>query len=42
MPIYYFTELIGLACEINGVKKWLSRHITEPLSLLKELELWTN
>jgi len=40
IPIYYFTELIGLACDIKGLKKWLSRHITEPLSLLKELELW--
>ena len=42
MPIYYFTELIGLACDIKGVKKWLSRHITEPLSLLNELELWNS
>ena len=42
IPIYYFSELIGLACDIKGLKKWLSRHITEPLSLLKELELWHN
>lgn len=38
-PIYYFSELIGLACEVPGVKKWLSRHITEPTSLLHNLEL---
>ena len=42
IPIYYFTELIGLACDLKGVKKWLSRHITEPISLLKELKLWNN
>ncbi|MBW2200918.1 MAG: CoB--CoM heterodisulfide reductase iron-sulfur subunit B family protein, partial [Deltaproteobacteria bacterium] len=28
LPIYYFSELIGLACDVKGVKKWLSRHIT--------------
>jgi heterodisulfide reductase subunit B len=42
IPVYYFTELIGLACNIKGVNKWLSRHITEPISLLKELKLWNN
>jgi len=41
-PIYYFTELIGLASNVAGVEKWLSRHITDPLPLLKELQLWNN
>jgi heterodisulfide reductase subunit B len=39
LPIYYFNELIGLACEVKGVKKWLSRHLTDPLPLLRKLNL---
>ena len=42
LPVYYFTELIGLACGVNGVKHWLFRHITDPFSLLQELGLWKN
>ena len=42
LPVYYFTELIGLACNVKGVKDWMSRHITDPFSLLQELNLWTN
>jgi len=42
LPVYYFTELIGLACEVKGAKHWLSRHITDPFSLLQELNLWDN
>ncbi len=38
-PVYYFTELIGLACNVKGVKDWMSRHITDPFSLLQELNL---
>lgn len=37
LPIYYFSELIGLACHAEGVQKWLSRHITNPFPLLQEL-----
>ncbi len=39
LPIFYFTELIGLACRFKGSKDWISRHITEPFSLLRELDL---
>lgn len=39
LPIYYFSELIGLSCEMPDVKKWLSRHITEPFDLLRRLNL---
>jgi len=39
LPVYYFTELIGLACNVKGVKDWISRHITDPFSLLQELDL---
>jgi heterodisulfide reductase subunit B len=40
VPVYYFTELIGLALGVKEVPKWLSRHITDPLPLLKELGLF--
>ena len=40
LPVFYFTELIGLACGLKGVKQCLSRHITDPFSLLQELGLW--
>jgi heterodisulfide reductase subunit B len=39
LPVYYFSELIGLALDLRGVRNWLSRHITDPLPLLQELEL---
>lgn len=39
LPIYYFTELIGLALGMEGVSKWLSKHIIDPRPLLRELGL---
>jgi heterodisulfide reductase subunit B len=42
LPVFYFTELIGLACEVKGSPDWMSRHITEPFSLLQTLGLWKN
>jgi heterodisulfide reductase subunit B len=39
-PVYYFTELIGLAHDTAGVERWLRRHITDPFELLKQLNLW--
>ncbi len=42
LPVYYFTELIGLACNVKGVKDWMSRHITDPFPLLQKLNLWNN
>jgi heterodisulfide reductase subunit B len=42
LPVFYFTELIGLACNVGGVEKWISRHITDPFSLLQELNFWNN
>jgi len=39
LPVYYFSELIGIAIDVKGVKKWLSRHITDPFSLLRGLDL---
>jgi len=39
LPVFYFTELIGLACRLPGSTDWIARHITDPLPLLRELEL---
>lgn len=37
LPVFYFTELIGLACNVEGSRDWLARHIADPLPLLREL-----
>jgi heterodisulfide reductase subunit B len=34
LPILYFTELMGLALGHKDVKKWLGRHITDPVKVL--------
>ena len=34
IPVFYFTELMGLAMEHKDVKQWLGRHITDPIKLL--------
>jgi len=34
LPILYFTELMGLALGHKEVKKWLGRHITDPIKVL--------
>jgi len=36
LPILYFTELMGLAMGLPDVGSWLSRHIVDPLPLLRE------
>ncbi len=36
IPVFYFTELMGLAFGDPSVKKWLSRHMVDPLPLLEE------
>lgn len=41
-PIYYFSELIGLACGVKGLQKWLSQHIADPFALLRKLNLLNN
>jgi len=35
LPVLYFTELIGLALGHKDVKKWLGRHITDPVRVLR-------
>ncbi len=39
IPIFYFTELIGLAFGDPSVEKWLSRHVVDPRPLLAEKSL---
>lgn len=35
MPIFYFTELMGLALGLPGIEKWLGRHSVDPRPLLR-------
>ena len=39
LPIFYFTELMGLAWGLPGVNSWLSRHFADPRPLLREAGL---
>lgn len=39
LPIFYFTELVGLALGVEGVSRWLSKHMTDPRPLLRRLRL---
>lgn len=34
LPVFYFTELMGLAVGHRDVKKWFGRHLTDPMRLL--------
>ena len=34
IPVFYFTELMGLACGDPEAKKWLNRHLVDPKPLL--------
>ncbi len=38
-PIFYFTELMGLAMGCEEVGQWLGRHIVDPSDLLKSQDL---
>jgi heterodisulfide reductase subunit B len=37
MPIFYFTELIGLSFGLSQAKKWWSKHLINPQPLLDKL-----
>ena len=39
LPVFYFTELIGLALGIKEAKSWLRRHLISPSGLLTSLGL---
>jgi len=38
-PVFYFTELLGLALDLPGVKRWLKRHLIDPRRLLATKQL---
>jgi heterodisulfide reductase subunit B2 len=39
LPIFYVTELIGLACGLTAVDNWLSRYFADLRPLLREIGL---
>jgi heterodisulfide reductase subunit B len=39
LPVFYFTELIGLALGIAEARSWLKRHLISPSGLLTSLGL---
>jgi heterodisulfide reductase subunit B len=39
LPILYFSELMGIACQVPGMKRCLKKHITNPFPLLRGLNL---
>jgi heterodisulfide reductase subunit B len=41
MPIFYFTQLLGLALGINPEKLGFEKHLVNPMPLLKEMEVLT-
>jgi heterodisulfide reductase subunit B len=36
IPVLYFSELMGLALGHKDVKKWLGRHLTDPVKMLSK------
>jgi heterodisulfide reductase subunit B len=39
LPVFYFTELMGVAFDVENRDKWWSKHMISPKGLLKELRL---
>jgi heterodisulfide reductase subunit B len=39
MPVFYFTELMGLSLGLPDVRKWLKKHVLSPVEVLKEHQL---
>jgi heterodisulfide reductase subunit B len=39
LPVFYFTELMGLAAGLPDAPKWLGRHFVDPRPLLRKLGL---
>ncbi|MBI4766264.1 MAG: CoB--CoM heterodisulfide reductase iron-sulfur subunit B family protein [Deltaproteobacteria bacterium] len=39
LPVYYFTELIGVSWKGSEAGTWLSRHFVDPVPLLKRKEI---
>lgn len=39
LPVFFFTELLGLALGLGEAKEWFSRHLVDPLPLLSRVGL---
>lgn len=39
IPIFYFTELMGLAFDLPEAKQWFKRHMVDPTPLINSLKL---
>lgn len=39
MPLFYFTELIGLAFGLEEAQSWWKKHLISPVSLLRSVGL---
>ncbi|MBN1537235.1 MAG: CoB--CoM heterodisulfide reductase iron-sulfur subunit B family protein [Anaerolineales bacterium] len=39
MPIFFITELLGLAFGLEDAKGWMSKHLISPTTLLKDLNI---
>jgi heterodisulfide reductase subunit B len=39
LPVFYFTELIGLALGIEEARSWFKKHLISPSGLLTSLGL---
>jgi heterodisulfide reductase subunit B len=39
LPVFYFTELIGIALGLAGAASWLKRHMVNPIPLLHKKNL---
>ncbi len=40
LPVFYITEIIGLAIGAPGAETWWKKHLVDPRTLLKEKNLW--
>jgi len=39
LPVFYFTELMGLAFNLTGCRRWIKKHLVDPQPLLTSLGL---
>jgi len=39
LPVFYISELIGLACKLENRENWLKKHLVDPMPLLNEHNL---
>ena len=39
MPVFYISELIGMACQLPDNEKWVRKHLIDPLPLLEDCGL---